>query len=160
MEAWKEAEKNCHAKQLGNKFLLHGDIVKNGAKNCLKAVKSLDETKLEALKELRLKTNAPIPDWMEEERRERVMVHNNHHSVVCAIPPKPTKQLKPTASALETKKSVLSDIRRNQPVEAWKEAERNEKMALFEQKRALSHDIESKRVRNLSASREQVQLKD
>merc|ERR1711970_198837 len=26
MEAWKEAEKNCHAKKLGNKFLLRADI--------------------------------------------------------------------------------------------------------------------------------------
>lgn len=156
VEAWKEAERNQRALQLGAKQLMHIEFGKK--KSALKQTESIESCKLAVMQAIRCKQAQHIPAWQEAERAERANVQNARNAVMCQV--RGEHKLEPTQTMQEIKRAVLSDIRRHQqPLEAWREAERTAQAGIYDNKRALVLAI-SNGVSSLENKRSQADLKD
>merc|ERR1719219_2441625 len=157
VEAWKEAERNQRALQLGAKQLMHVEFAKKSV--ALKQTETIESCKLAVMQAIRSKQAAHIPAWQEAERAERANVQNARNAVMCEVR-EATHKLDSTQSMQQMKRAVLADIRRHQqPLEAWREAERIEQASIYDNKRALVLAI-SNGVSSLENKRSQTDLKD
>merc|ERR1711974_354535 len=87
MEEWKENEKNIKAKCIGNKNIIHQEIISKSKniKNELKSIKNEIELKNECLKELRIKSDMCIPEWKEDLLDEQIKIKGNRNMMICEI---------------------------------------------------------------------------
>merc|ERR1719219_1438736 len=158
VEAWKEAERNQRALQLGAKQLMHVEFAAKKSV-ALKQTESIESCKLAVMQAIRSKQATHIPAWQEAERAERANVQNARNAVMCEVR-EATHKLDSTQSMQQIKRAVLADIRRHQqPLEAWREAERREQASIYDNKRALVLAI-SNGVSSLENKRSQTDLKD
>lgn len=157
-EAWKESQSNDRATAIGCKGLINEDITSKKAS--LKLTKSQPELKTETLKELRMKADMCVPKWKEEILDEQSIIKGNRNQVICDISKsqKSKKPLTKTSSFNESKAKCLSEIRRPQPVEAWKEAERQSTADLYTVRREVVHAIADKKF-SLENSKSQAELR-
>merc|ERR1719219_279871 len=158
VEAWKEAERNQRALQLGAKQLMHVEFAATKSV-ALKQTETIESCKLAVMQAIRSKQAAHIPAWQEAERAERANVQNARNAVMCEER-EATHKLDSTQSMQQMKRAVLADIRRHQqPLEAWREAERMQQASIYDNKRALVLAI-GNGVSSLENKRSQTDLKD
>jgi hypothetical protein len=140
-EAWKETENNTRAVSIGCKSLINHEIVNN--RPSLNQTKSQSQLKQETLKELRLKADNTIPEWKEEILDSAVEIRGNRQKVIYELSfEAPAKALNATKSLSQIKSSILFDIRRPNPIEAWKENQRNKQAELYNNKREVIFEID------------------
>jgi len=157
VEAWKEAERNTRAKQIGAKHFMFAEL-KAKKSTSLKSTKTTEQKKIDVLKELREKTTEQLPAWQEAERVERANVQNHHHAMICELSTTNKKEVIENVQPInEIKRAVLSEIRRKLPVEGWKEQERVKQASLYNNRRAVVEEIACGKVTN---NRSQVELKE
>ena len=85
-------------------------------------------------------------------------MQNKRHALICDISESASK-LK-LASVRDVKRDVLCDIRKNEPIEAWREAERKQQSDLYNAKREISEQISNGTPKmQLANKRKQVDLK-
>lgn len=146
VEAWKEIAMNHMAVQIGSKMLVHQALVNKSPINALKKTATVETNKNALLAAIR--SPEPLPSWVEAERAQRATALNARNHVLAALKTGGVSVLKPTRSLETTKREVLAEIRRHrEPLEAWREAEREQVAEGFAKKKQLNAAICDKKGR-------------
>lgn len=156
LEGWKETQRNDRAMTIGNKTLLHNELSTEKLPE-LNKTKSTEQVRQNIMQEIRAARDGQIPLWQEAERIARSAVHTARQAVMCDVT-EGKRALECNKPFNQIKIQVLHDIRRNEPVEAWKEKELEIKAALFDQKKLISAEILEKKT--LENNRRQGDLKE
>merc|ERR1712110_1326937 len=145
------------AVQFFNKHIMLNQL--SSKKVTLKPIKTIEETKTSLMAAIRAKTNtSPVPEWQESERIERSKVQNNRNLVLSELR-SVKKQLGETKSLEQVRMRICKEIRANQPIEAWKEKERESQAELYNNKRMVIQAINNG-VSSVANKRSQADLKD
>jgi len=163
LEAWKETEKEVRAVTIGNKNVVHEDILSKTKETTLKQTKNQTELKSDALKELRMKADMSVPKWKEDLLDEQCKIKGNRNEMICEIREMGdsklnNKNLVKTLSFNEQKSKCLSEIRRCNPIPAWKEEINNEKAEFYSARRGVNFDISQGKF-NLENCKSQSELR-
>jgi len=157
IEGWKQDGLNKKAVQFFNKHIMLNQL--SSKKVTLKPIKTIEETKTSLMAAIRAKTNtSPVPEWQESERIERSKVQNNRNLVLSELR-SVKKQLGETKSLEQVRMQICKEIRANQPIEAWKEKERESQAELYNNKRMVMQAINNG-VSSVANKRSQADLKD
>jgi len=157
VEGWKQTSMNNKASQFFNKHIMLNQLA-NG-KSSLKKTQTIEQTKTSLMAAIRAKTNtSPVPEWQETERIERSKVQNARNLVLTEL-----RSVKPnlgeTKSLEQVRMQICKEIRANQPIEAWKEKERETQACLYNNKRIVIQAI-ANGVNCVGNKRSQADLKD
>merc|ERR1711972_1198309 len=118
-------------------------------KSNLKKTESIEQTK-----------TSPVPEWQETERIERSKVQNNRNLVLSELRSVKKPVLGETKSLEQVRMQICKDIRaRREPIEAWKEKEREMQTELYNNKRTVMQAI-ANGVNCIGNKRNQAELKD
>merc|ERR1712110_36266 len=157
IEGWKQDGLNKKAVQFFNKHIMLNQL--SSKKVTLKPIKTIEETKTSLMAAIRAKTNtSPVPEWQESEQIERSKVQNNRNLVLSELR-SVKKQLGETKSLEQVRMQICKEIRANQPIEAWKEKERESQAELYNNKRMVMQAINNG-VSSVANKRSQADLKD
>jgi len=160
IESWKQQQMNNKAVQFYNKHLMMNQLI-SVKKSNLKKTESIEQTKTSLMAAIRAKTNtSPVPEWQETERIERSKVQNNRNLVLSELRSVKKPVLGETKSLEQVRMQICKDIRaRREPIEAWKEKEREMQTELYNNKRTVMQAI-ANGVNCIGNKRNQAELKD
>lgn len=139
IEGWKQDQMNKKACSFFNKHLMIEEM--RTLKPTLKQTRSIEQTKTCLMAAIRAKINvSPVPEWQENERIERSKVQNARNLVLSEL--RSAKScLTETKSLEQVRMQICREIRANQPIEAWKEKERESQVELYNNKRMVIQAI-------------------
>jgi len=160
IESWKQQQMNNKSVQFYNKHLMMNQLI-SVKKSNLKKTESIEQTKTSLMAAIRAKTNtSPVPEWQETERIERSKVQNNRNLVLSELRSVKKPVLGETKSLEQVRMQICKEIRaRREPIEAWKEKEREIQAELYNNKRTVMQAIASG-VNCIGNKRNQADLKD
>lgn len=160
MESWKQKQMNNKSVQFYNKHLMMNQLI-SVKKSNLKKTESIEQTKTSLMAAIRAKTNSsPVPEWQESERIERSKVQNNRNLVLSELRSVKKPVLGETKSLEQVRMQICKEIRaRREPIEAWKEKEREIQAELYNNKRTVMQAI-ANGVNCVGNRRNQADLKD
>jgi len=159
-EGWKEAKAAQLAHQHYSKHIALAELLET--KPVLKKTETIEQTKLNLMSAIRAKSGAaPVPAWMEAERKERAATQNARNAVLSELrKSKNSIRLGETKSLEQVMQQIHKEIRgAKQPLEAWREEERQAQAQLYQNKRALMQVI-GNGVSSLENKRSQAELKE
>lgn len=160
IESWKQKQMNNKSVQFYNKHLMMNQLI-SVKKSNLKKTESIEQTKTSLMAAIRAKTNtSPVPEWQETERIERSKVQNNRNLVLSELRSVKKPVLGETKSLEQVRMQICKEIRaRREPIEAWKEKEREIQAELYNNKRTVMQAI-ANGVNCIGNKRNQADLKD
>lgn len=146
-ESWKEEQYNQKTKNIACKNLINNEI--NEYDFELKNFKNQTELKQLMLKELRLKSDMTLPLWKEDILDEQSKINGNKNQLICEINENTKilqKNLIKTLNFNKLKEECLKELRQLtcQPIELWKELERNEITEKYNNKKEINNEIRNK----------------
>lgn len=160
IESWKQKQMDNKSVQFYNKHLMMNQLI-SVKKSNLKKTESIEQTKTSLMAAIRAKTNtSPVPEWQETERIERSKVQNNRNLVLSELRSVKKPVLGETKSLEQVRMQICKEIRaRREPIEAWKEKEREIQTELYNNKRTVMQAI-ANGVNCIGNKRNQADLKD